>query len=194
MACIHQKLQKCKSIISIQINYLLPGHTYMPVDSMHAVIEKSVENTIIWAPSQWATVFSLARKSQKPYDVTSLTYKDFEAWDAVAEKYFKGNLIGKISKIRTAIVKKSHSDKMFVKYSMAADTETDVIEISGKKEINLKKTYKSQLPISKKIYDDLLRLCTNKTIPEMYHSEFKNLPTAANVQDVLPESDIEDEN
>jgi hypothetical protein len=32
-------LQTSENLQTIQINYLLPGHTYMPVDSMHAVIE-----------------------------------------------------------------------------------------------------------------------------------------------------------
>ncbi|XP_045506089.1 uncharacterized protein LOC123702390 isoform X2 [Colias croceus] len=99
LACIHICLQKCKNITSIQMNYLLPGHTYMPVDSMHSVIEKSVTNTIVWAPSQWPTVFNLARKNPKPYHVNVLTFKDFCGWDIVADKYFKGNLTGKISKV-----------------------------------------------------------------------------------------------
>ncbi|CAH2106145.1 unnamed protein product [Euphydryas editha] len=35
LTCIHKCLHKCKNIATIQINYLLPGHTFMPVDSMH---------------------------------------------------------------------------------------------------------------------------------------------------------------
>lgn len=86
LACSHICLQNCKNIASIQMNYLLPGHSYMPVDSMHSVIEKSVTNTIIWAPSQWATVFTLARKNPKPYHVEILTHKDFYGWDVVGDK------------------------------------------------------------------------------------------------------------
>lgn len=105
LAAIHSCLQKCDNISSIQMNYLLPGHTYMPVDSMHSVIEKSVTNTIVWAPSQWATVFMLARKNPKPYHVQILTHKDFCGWDVVGDRYFKGNLTGKISKVILIIIK-----------------------------------------------------------------------------------------
>lgn len=67
----------------------------MPVDSVHSVIERSVANANIWAPSQWGTVFSLARKNHKPYHAFRLTHIDFEGWDSVADRYFKGNLVGK---------------------------------------------------------------------------------------------------
>lgn len=55
LTCINVTLQNCNNLLSIQINYLLPGHTYMPVDSVHSVIEKSLNGVIIWAPSQWST-------------------------------------------------------------------------------------------------------------------------------------------
>lgn len=35
-------LKYSKNIKTITINYLLPGHTYMPVDSIHACIEKNI--------------------------------------------------------------------------------------------------------------------------------------------------------
>ncbi|XP_047041312.1 uncharacterized protein LOC124645543 [Helicoverpa zea] len=193
LACIHICLQNCKNIASIQMNYLLPGHSYMPVDSMHSVIEKSVTNTIIWAPSQWATVFTLARKNPKPYHVEILTHKDFYGWDVVGDKYFKGNLTGKISKVRTATFKKSEAQKIAIKYTMATDGPVEEIEITNKnKNIQLKNIYKTRLPISKKKYQDLWKLCTSKIIPEMYHYEYENFPSAVNVQDTLQDTDVED--
>ncbi|XP_045506274.1 uncharacterized protein LOC123702542 [Colias croceus] len=193
LACIHICLQKCKNITSIQMNYLLPGHTYMPVDSMHSVIEKSVTNTIVWAPSQWPTVFNLARKNPKPYHVNVLTFKDFCGWDIVADKYFKGNLTGKISKVRTATFKKAEPQKMTVKYTMATDEAKENIEIINKnKNLQPKNIYKSRLPISKKKYEDLWKLCTTKIIPENYHQEYANFPNAMNIQDSLQETDVED--
>lgn len=164
----------------------------MPVDSMHSVIEKSVTNTIVWAPSQWPTVCALARKVPKPYEVEILYHEDFEGWDVISEKYFKGNLTGKISKIRTATFKKNHTNHIEVKYSMNVEAETEIVEVLGKTEIIPKKIYKSKLPISKKKFTDLEKLCNNKTIPALYVSEYKSLPHAANVQDVLAETDIED--
>lgn len=150
LSCIHYCLQVCENLNTVQINYLLPGHTYMPVDSMHSVIEKSVSHNIIWAPSQWATVFSLARKNPKPYDIEVLTHTDFEGWDSVADKYFKGNLVGKISKVRIATFKKSTLSKIFLKYSMNTEAKTEEIEVCKTKELGPQKIYKAALPISKK--------------------------------------------
>lgn len=44
----------------------------MPVDSVHAIIERSINNSIIWAPSQWNTVFATARQDSRPYNVEYL--------------------------------------------------------------------------------------------------------------------------
>jgi hypothetical protein len=97
---LHTTLQTCVNIQTIQLNFLLTGHTYMPVDSVHAVIKKNLKNTIIYAPSQWYTIFTTARQDPEPYNVELLQFTDFNKWDTVSEKYFKGNLIGKISKMR----------------------------------------------------------------------------------------------
>lgn len=85
----------------------------MPVDSVHAIIERSIKNSIIWAPSQWYTVFVTAR-----YNVEYLCLKDFNKWDVLSEKYFKGNLIGKISKVRVCTFKKKDVHEITIKNSM----------------------------------------------------------------------------
>jgi hypothetical protein len=38
LSMIHCTLQECKNLNTVQLNFLLTGHTYMPVDSVHAVI------------------------------------------------------------------------------------------------------------------------------------------------------------
>ncbi|CAG4915896.1 unnamed protein product [Colias eurytheme] len=133
------------------------------------------------------------RKNPKPYHVNVLTFKDFCGWDIVADKYFKGNLTGKISKVRTATFKKAEPQKMTVKYTMATDEAKENIEIIKKnKNLQPKNIYKSRLPISKKKYEDLWKLCTTKIIPENYHQEYANFPNAMNIQDSLQETDVED--
>lgn len=62
LAMLRYALSISDNIDTIQINYLIPGHTYMPVDSMHATIENSVKNSIVWAPSQWPTIIQFSRK------------------------------------------------------------------------------------------------------------------------------------
>lgn len=76
---------------------------------------------------------------------------------------------------------------------MATDGPVEEIEITNKnKNIQLKNIYKTRLPISKKKYQDLWKLCTSKIIPEMYHYEYENFPYAVNVQDTLQDTDVED--
>ncbi|CAH2103934.1 unnamed protein product [Euphydryas editha] len=106
LAAVHNALLQAKNLESIQLNYLLPGHTEMTVDSIHSTIEQAVRNTIIWAPSQWATVAQLARK--EPND-------DFLNYEDISDKYFKDNLSGKISKIRIATFKKSSPNILKIK-------------------------------------------------------------------------------
>lgn len=66
-----------KNLETIKMNYLLPGHTEMTVDSIHATIENSVRHTTVWAPSQWLTICQLARKDPGPYQVEGLTHEEF---------------------------------------------------------------------------------------------------------------------
>lgn len=115
MAMLHTTLQTCNNIKTIQMNFLLTGHTYMPVDSNHAVIERNLKNTIIYAPSQWYTVFTIARQDPKPYNVEFMQFKDFSRWDSISEKYFKGNITGKISKMRVVTFQKKKDNVIFVK-------------------------------------------------------------------------------
>ncbi|KAI8430308.1 hypothetical protein MSG28_000618 [Choristoneura fumiferana] len=77
LTALHYALQKCTNILTVQINYPLPGHTMMPVDSMHAVIENSITATV-WAPSQWATLFQLARKKFRKFIKDTLMESDEE--------------------------------------------------------------------------------------------------------------------
>lgn len=77
LTCLNEILKKCNTLLSIQINFLLPGHTYMPVDSMHSIIDKSLRGIIVWAPLQWSTIFTMSKKSPRPYEVEVLNYADF---------------------------------------------------------------------------------------------------------------------
>ncbi|CAB3243640.1 unnamed protein product [Arctia plantaginis] len=190
LAAIHSALLETKHIETIQMNYLLPGHTEMTVDSIHATIENSVRNTIIWAPSQWPTVFQLARKDPGPYYVETLTHNDFMNYEEFSEKYFKGNLTGKISKVRVATFKKSSPNFMTVKYSMDKDAETDSIAIISRPKV-VQPKYKTTLPITTAKYKDLKKLCDTGIIPKIFHLEYTNFPHRVG-KDVLIDTDIED--
>ncbi|CAG9787526.1 unnamed protein product [Diatraea saccharalis] len=191
LAALHNALLQTKHIETIQINYLLPGHTEMTVDSIHATIENSVRNNTIWAPSQWPTVFQLARREPAPYYVKTLTHNDFMNYEEFSEKYFKGNLTGKISKIRVATFKKSSPNVMTVKYSMDENAETDSIAIISRPKV-VQRKYKVSLPITTVKYKDLKKLCDTGVIPKIFHPEYTNFPHRVG-KDVLIDTDIEDE-
>ena len=89
LAMLHYALSKCNNLEVIQINYLIPGHTYMPVDSMHATIERAVRKTTVWAPSQWPTIMEMARKNPFPYEVSVLDGNIFMGFDDIVNKFCK---------------------------------------------------------------------------------------------------------
>ena len=76
------------NIQTIQINYLLPGHTYMPVDSMHAIIEREIKKLIVWGPSQWPSFMESARKRPHAYRVNVIGHQDFFNFNDFAESVF----------------------------------------------------------------------------------------------------------
>lgn len=191
LAMIHDTLQKCQILEVIQVNYLLTGHSYMSADGVHANIENSI-STIIWAPSAWHTVFENARKNPKPLKVHPMVYDDFKKWNLIAEKYFSGNLTGKISKIRIATFKKGRN-KVSIKYSMSVSAPEFEVTVQAKaKPMELPKCYKARLPIPKKKYDDLQKLCADRIIPSVFHAEYKTLTASSDANEKLLETDIED--
>lgn len=191
LAAIHNALLKSQNLETIQMNYLLPGHTEMTVDSIHSTIESSIRNTTIWAPSQWVTICQLARKEPKPYNVEGLNHEDFKSFDDLADKYFKGNLVGKISKLRSATFKKSSPNIMKIKCSMAEEAREEKIQIVAKPKL-INQRYTSSLSITKAKYKDLKKLCESGVIPRIFHAEYFNLKFSDG-NDQLLDTDIEDE-
>lgn len=59
----------------------------------------------------------LVRNEPRPYNVEGLIHKHFESFEDLADKYFSGNLTGKIRKLRIATFKKSAFDTMKIKYT-----------------------------------------------------------------------------
>lgn len=119
-----------KNIEVIQINYLLPGHSYMPVDSMHSVIEREVRKIIVWSPTQWSSYIESARKNPRPYNVNVLEFTDFIDWDTVTQECFS-NCTKELntSKIRIATMKKKDVNTFTTKHSMKPDATTHEIKL-----------------------------------------------------------------
>lgn len=93
----------------------------MPVDSMHATIEKEAQKLTVWSPSQWLPYISSARKRPRPYQVNVLEH--FINWEELAYKTFTKDTQKKIKfqQIRIATFKKRSTNKVEIKYSMCED-------------------------------------------------------------------------
>lgn len=67
--------------VVIEQKYLEKGHTQMPADSMHSLIERKLKNTTINVPADYISVCLNARRNPRPYYVKYLGFdffKDFE--------------------------------------------------------------------------------------------------------------------
>ena len=68
-------LQFC--IESIEINYLIVGHTHMEVDYVHGLIERNKQHVQVYHPSDWNNVIRTAKKSAPFITVINMSEKDF---------------------------------------------------------------------------------------------------------------------
>ncbi|KAF0706908.1 Uncharacterized protein FWK35_00037669 [Aphis craccivora] len=206
-------------IKEIKIVFLLPGHTYMPVDSVHASIERFVRDKTVWASSEWATLIRNARINPKPIEVKQLAYSDFYNWKYEADnsnilpkvlKDIDGNII-QISKVRYFVFSRLNLDSeddnlhfinIHAYFSYNPDCEPKTLKLKGgqnKKEsrstteVIAKKLYKETIAISKEKYNDLIKLCTSGIIPNEFHEEYLQMRNSTKIQDCLQETDEEDE-
>ncbi|KAF0692118.1 Uncharacterized protein FWK35_00035884, partial [Aphis craccivora] len=49
----------------------------MPVDSVHACIEKHLKRKTVWAPSEWPTIIRNSRTKFGPYNTVEINHSDF---------------------------------------------------------------------------------------------------------------------
>lgn len=56
---------KFNSLNEIKISFLISGHTYMPVDSIHVTIERFVKDKSVWAPSELAHNYTKFKNKSK---------------------------------------------------------------------------------------------------------------------------------
>ncbi|KAL4104361.1 hypothetical protein QTP88_019662 [Uroleucon formosanum] len=81
--CIHFEFME-----EVKINFLLLGHTYMPVDSIHATIERFVKNKTIWASIaiDESMIKFKGRNSSKQYMPKKPIKRGYKVW-ALADKH-----------------------------------------------------------------------------------------------------------
>lgn len=181
-------LDSANNISEITITYLIVGHTYMPVDSMHGIIEKSIKNKIVQSPSEWPTILRNARINPEPYIVKQLKFSDFLDFRTIAIE--KGSKI-KIGSIKRATLLKNNINIKI--QNSFLDPKTEIVNFKIKEDSILRPAYSSEQPITKLKYENLKTLCQKFIIKPEYHVEFLSLKTSNTVPDRLDETDVEDD-
>ena len=65
---LYMAVQDSHTLEVVDQKYLVPGHTQMEVDSIHATIENTRKNMTVYVPSDWCNVIRTARR-HRPYEL-----------------------------------------------------------------------------------------------------------------------------
>lgn len=173
----------------------MPGHSYMPADSIHSTIDSFIKRRVIWAPTEWPTIISNARINPGPYKVFTISYKDFIDFKSLYASSFHDKKL-KISQVKSVLFHKGES-YITIRYSYL-DTNSTKIPCFIRRRHNRTEipanpsAYENKLPISAAKFKDLQRLCQKSLIPTRFHDEYAAIPYDNIVTDVLPETDDEE--
>uniref|UniRef100_A0A8D9AZS6 DUF7869 domain-containing protein n=2 Tax=Cacopsylla melanoneura TaxID=428564 RepID=A0A8D9AZS6_9HEMI len=138
ISVLFHTLKECEKIKTVQMNYLMVGHTYMPVDSVHSSIEKRSAKCDIQSPNEWVAIIKTSRLKPKPYEVVRLNHTDFLSWDNVTNHYMPKTLrkyeSGEPFKITEvcSVTFKSKNNVLEVKNSYLPDAKASNFENAGK--------------------------------------------------------------
>lgn len=114
LAMLFYFLRESTNIKSIKITFLLPGHTYMPVDSIHRTIERFITRRTIWAPSEWETIIGNARTNPRMLDTVRMHHTDFLDWKQLSNAILSPNTFNskgepiKITQVRSVFFEKNN--------------------------------------------------------------------------------------
>lgn len=177
--------------------FLEKGHTQNEADSVHALIERTAKNKVIYVPDEWYTLVRWAKQNSPPYRVVEVNQDlvlDFKAW-LHTKNWIKDTNSDKISwnKIKEVKVKGNNPDVIEFKYDFFEENykklncgNNSKLTRGRKKkeqELILEKLYKNPIPITDVKYKDLISLCDTLIIPNKYHDFYKNLKHSTESQD-----------
>jgi hypothetical protein len=206
-------LTKNPSLKRLNHKFLEPGHSQMECDSVHATIETAKRKTVVYVPSQWHTVVSMARR-RNPYLVVPMKHDDVMDLKAFVKMYCPNVKVSSSGErinwlqVRWIQVRQEEPKSIFVNYTFSEDTfiEIKVQGITRKRGASqswpdsLQPCYEGKLPITSAKKTDLVKLCEKNIIPEDFHSYYKSLPTTLRGKDRVPlpasdesEQDTDDE-
>uniref|UniRef100_A0A8D8X766 DUF7869 domain-containing protein n=1 Tax=Cacopsylla melanoneura TaxID=428564 RepID=A0A8D8X766_9HEMI len=199
-AMIYHTLKECVNIKAIQINYLMVGHSYMPVDSVHSTIEKKTKNCDIQSLTEWLALIKMTRMNPFPYECIRLQHTVFLEWKEITNFYFPKQVKKydsgepfKISQVCT-VTFKNNKNTVDMKDSMLPDAKIRQITLTEDTyQSKIKNIYSKRLPIAAVKYNDLKKLCDKDIIAEHFKGELLTLPHSTGVRECLPETDEEDD-
>lgn len=169
--------------------FLEKGHTQNEADSVHALIERTSKNKLIYIPDEWYTLVRWAKQNSPSYTVVEVNQDlvlDFKAW-LHTKNWIKDTNTEKISwnKIREVKVLGDNPDIIEFKYDFFEDNyrklncSNNLKLTRGRKkkeqEVILEKVYNNPIPIPELKYKDLISLCDTMIIPKKYHDFYEKI-------------------
>ncbi|KAL4708557.1 hypothetical protein ACJJTC_014165 [Scirpophaga incertulas] len=179
--------------ISIKHTFLEKGHTQAEGDSVHALIEHSSKNKLVYTPMEWFSLVRWAKQDGKPYNVIEMTHSDFfEFRSLLTGRNWTKNIKGENvhwNKIKQVRVCAGDPFKIDYRYDLCHNSfDTIAVNTNTRRRQNKRTAenicplYPNRLPIPKAKFDDLLSLCTIGLIPESYHDFYESLRVDAEIQ------------
>ncbi|CAH2094046.1 unnamed protein product [Euphydryas editha] len=180
--------------ITIKHTFLEKGHTQAEGDSVHALIERSSKNKLIYTPLEWFSLVRWAKQDGKPYNVIEMKHTDFYNFKHLLDgrnwsKNISGDVV-KWNKIKEVRICAEDPFKIEYRYDLAnSNAMTIAINTNTRRRqrtsmAELCPLYSNHLPLTKAKYDDLMSLCQNGIIPATYHDFFKSLSFVAGSHNV----------
>lgn len=90
---LNKFINKAKYVTSVKITYLVPGHTYMPVDAINSTTDNFLKNRTVWAPSEWPTLIANSKKNPGPLEVKVMKFNDFFDWKTFTSSVMEKTLM-----------------------------------------------------------------------------------------------------
>ena len=204
---LHTVLSK-PNLEIIDHKFLVPGHTHMECDSMHAAIEYAHKNVSIYSIHDWHNVMKSARRS-KPYNVQQLFHNDFYDLKKLSEDILTNRTVNVDGEtinwlnIRWIRYEKKSPTQLLYKtdfdqpeFSVLNQNRTNKRGRVAKQQnpnASLTPAYKKKFEISAAKREDLLGLCRAGVIPNEFHQFYFDIPAATRVRDKLPGPNIDED-
>uniref|UniRef100_A0A6P7GVK6 Uncharacterized protein LOC114347251 n=1 Tax=Diabrotica virgifera virgifera TaxID=50390 RepID=A0A6P7GVK6_DIAVI len=129
LAMLSYFIERSEFIKNIKITFLLPGHTMMPVDSVHSSIELFSRRKTVWSPKEWPTIIRNSRTNPFNYVTESLNFSNFLNWKDFAETLIPNKFKINISKLRIAMFNKDNPQSFILKYGFFDNSELKTINL-----------------------------------------------------------------